>query len=208
MDEQAPWRIAGTYLESCNCEVICPCRRIGGRQGGRSTYGECLGSLCWQITEGAAGDVDLAGLGVVLANRYHDDEPGSPWSFFLYLDDRGTPAQHEALAAIYTGAAGGTPREQFPWAFKPSDLLGVRSARIEIDHTPGKGWFRAGDEVSVSVRETVAEQETVTCIIPGHHRSGREVIADRLRVAAGPLSFEFAGNCGYEATFEYSSRPS
>ena len=32
-----PWAIAGTYLEACNCEAICPCRRIGGRSGGRSS---------------------------------------------------------------------------------------------------------------------------------------------------------------------------
>jgi hypothetical protein len=205
MDELTPWRIAGTYLESCNCEAICPCRRIGGRQGGDSTYRECLGSLSWQITEGAVGDVDVADLGVVIANRYRDDEPGSPWSFFLYLDDRATPAQHEALTAIYTGALGGTPREQFPWAFKPSDLLGVKPARIEIDHTPGKGWFRAAREVAVRVREPVADQETVTCVIPGHHRTGREVVVDLLYVDDQPLAFEFSGNCGYESTFEYSS---
>jgi hypothetical protein len=48
-----PWRISGSYLEACNCEAICPCRRIGGRQGGRSTYGVCLGSLSWQIEEGS-----------------------------------------------------------------------------------------------------------------------------------------------------------
>ena len=47
-----PWRISGTYLEACNCEAICPCRRVGGRQGGRSTGGVCLGSLSWQIDTG------------------------------------------------------------------------------------------------------------------------------------------------------------
>jgi hypothetical protein len=35
------WELRGTYLEACNCEVICPCRRVGGQQGGRSTYGIC-----------------------------------------------------------------------------------------------------------------------------------------------------------------------
>ena len=30
----APWRISGSYLEACNCQAICPCRRIGGRPGG------------------------------------------------------------------------------------------------------------------------------------------------------------------------------
>ena len=62
-----PWRISGSYLEACNCEAICPCRRIGGRPGGRSTYGECLGALSWIVKEGRAGDVDLADMSVVLA---------------------------------------------------------------------------------------------------------------------------------------------
>src|SRR6266542_837657 len=50
------WAISGDYLESCDCEAICPCRRIGGRAGGRSTYGICLGALSWAIEDGQRGD--------------------------------------------------------------------------------------------------------------------------------------------------------
>ena len=199
------WQLAGTYLEACNCEAICPCRRIGGRTGGRSTYGICLGALSWWFTSGHADGVDLAGLGVVLTSRYSDDEEGSPWTYFLYVDERADPAQQEALAEIYTGRRGGTPLKQFPWAFKSANLLGVRAAALEIDHTPGRGWFRAGGDVAVRVREVFPDQETVTCVIPGHHRSGHEVIADLLEVTADPLEFELSGVCGYESTFEYSS---
>jgi len=201
-----PWAISGTYLESCNCEAICPCRRIGGRLGGRSTYGECRGALSWFVAEGHVGEVELAGLGAVLLIRYSDDEPGSPWTFVVFVDERGDTRQREALAAILTGQLGGTPQLQFPWVFKPSELRDIRTARIEIDHTPGKGWFRAADEVLVRVSGPVERQETVTCIIPGHHRDGREVIAEVLRATeAEPLGFEFHGNCGYESTFAYSS---
>jgi hypothetical protein len=44
-----------------------------------------------------------------------------------------------------------------------------------------------------------------TCGIPGHDRSGREVVAELLSVDDGPLEFELSGKCGYETTFEYSS---
>jgi hypothetical protein len=199
------WELTGTYLEACNCEAICPCRRIGGRLGGRSTHGICLGALSWKIGFGQADDLELADLGVVLASRYSDDEPGSPWTYFLYVDERGDEAQRQALAEIFTGRRGGTPLEQFPWAFKPATLLGVRPASIEIDHTPGHGWFRAGGEVTVRVREPVPDQETVTCVIPGHHRSGRELLADLVEVTEGALEFELGGVCAYESTFEYSS---
>jgi hypothetical protein len=94
---------------------------------------------------------------------------------------------------------------QFPWVWKPSALLGVRQVAIEIDHTPGRGWFRAGGQVSVRIREPVQRQEPVTCVIPGHDRSGREVVADLLNVEDAPLEFELTGRCGYEATFDYSS---
>ena len=200
-----PWHISGSYLEACNCEAICPCRRIGGRQGGRSTYGVCLGSLSWQIEEGGAAGIELAGLRTVLANRYDDDEEGSPWSYVLYVDERADESQREVLEAIFTGQLGGTPELQFPWVWKPSMLLAVRHVAIDIDHTPGGGWFRAGGQVSVRVREPVERQEPVTCVIPGHDRSGREVVADLLSVEDGPLEFEITLKCGYEATFDYSS---
>ena len=54
-----PWHIQGEYLESCNCEAICPCRMIGGTPGGRSTYGECFGLLSWHIERGSARTLGL-----------------------------------------------------------------------------------------------------------------------------------------------------
>ncbi len=164
-----------------------------------------MGALSWRIRFGCAGGVGLAHLGVVLASRYSDDEPGSPWSYVLYVDARGDEAQRQALGEIFSGRRGGTALKQFPWAFKPAHLLGVRPATIEIDHTPGHGWFRAGREVSVRIREPVPDQETVTCVIPGHQRTGRELLADLLEVGAGALEFELSGVYAYESTFEYSS---
>ena len=201
------WRIAGSYLESCNCEAICPCRRIDGTMGGRSTYGVCLGALSWRIREGHADGSDLGGLGVVLASSYSDDEEGSPWSFVLYIDDRADGEQREALEAIFTGRVHGSQVEHFPWAWKKSHLLAVRPAQIEIEHVPGRGWFRAGQYVYVRIAHPFEEQHAVTCVIPGHERSGREVVAESLEVGDGELEFAFRGNCGYESDFEYSGKP-
>jgi hypothetical protein len=166
----------------------------------------CLGALSWQIVDGQAGGLDLSGTKAVIVSRYYDDEPGSPWDFVLYLDDEADEPQRAALEAIYTGKAGGTPLEQFPWAFKPSNLVEVRPASIEIDHTPRKGWFRVGDEVTVRVAARVENQEPVTCVIPGHHQSGTEVVVDELRADAPQIEYAFSGRCGYESSFAYSSR--
>jgi len=199
------WRIEGSYLEVCNCDAICPCRRIGGVSGGRSTFGECTGALSWHISEGEVDGLDVSGLNVVLALWYSDDEPGSPWSWVLYVDERAEEPRRTALEDIFAGRLGGTPLSQFPWVFKPSRLLAVVPCRIEIDHTPGRGWFRAGSSVTVRIAHPYDTQSPVTCVIPGHHRPGREVVAAELAVHDDHFDFSYSGRCGYETTFAYAS---
>ena len=198
------WRVRGTYLESCNCDAICPCRRIDGLSGGRSTHGICLGALSWLIEDGRADGLELDGLAVVLALRYSDDEPGSPWTFRLFVDERGDEEQRAALEEIFLGRRGGDIREHAPWIWKASRLLAVEPAAIEVDHGRHRGWFRVRDRVEVRVAAPLADQPTVTCVIPGHDREGEELTVDLLRVTdEAPLAFEYRGVCAYASTFDY-----
>ena len=124
----------------------------------------------------------------------------------LYLDERAEPEP----AARPRGDLDRPRRavsssKHFPWAWKASDLVGVKPAQIEIDHTPRRQWFRVRDAVSVRIRDRYPGDETVTCVIPGHERAGEEMIADELKVDDGPLAFEFNGVCGYACDFDYSS---
>jgi hypothetical protein len=203
-DTRVTWRIRGSYFESCNCEAICPCRKINGVPGGRSTDGECVGVLSWVIEEGEAADVPLDGLKVAFATRYHDDEPGSPWSFVMYVDLRADAAQRDLLERIYTGRLGGDALTHFPWAWKEARRVAVRPVEIELSHEPRRQWLRIRNHVSVRIREAWTGPDTVTCVIPGHEQSGEELIADELRVNDGPLRFEFHGNCGYSGPFDYA----
>jgi hypothetical protein len=198
------WHVRGTYFESCNCDPICPCRRIDDVAGGRSTHGICTGVLSWLIEEGAAAATNLAGLAVALAIRYDDDEPGSPWQWILYVDERANEEQEAALEAIFTGRLGGDALTHFPWAWKASELLAVRRVAIDLDHTRRRQWLRIRDHVTVRIRDRFIDEATVTCVIPGHDRDGEELVADELAVDDGPLSFEYRGTCGYAATFAYS----
>jgi len=198
------WCISGDYFESCNCEAICPCRRIDGALGGRSTYGECLGVLTWAIEDGHSEAVRLDGLKVAIALRYHDDEPGSPWTFALYVDERANVEQRAALEGLYLGRLGGDAASHFPWVWKESHLVAIRPVEIEVSHQPRRQWLRIRDHVSVRIRDRYDGPETVTCVIPGHERAGEELIAEELSVNDGPLCFEFTGNCGYTARFDYS----
>lgn len=198
------WRLRGTYFESCNCDPICPCRRVDGTAGGRSTYGECMGLLSWLIEEGYAEETDVSGLPVALALRYSDDEPGSPWTWILYLDERGTEKQRAGLEAIFTGRLGGDAFNHFPWVWKESELVAVRTADIEVEHTRRRQWLRIRDNVGMRIRGRYEGAAEVTCVIPGHDRTGEELVADELFVEDGPLRFSFRGRCAYGSSFEYA----
>jgi hypothetical protein len=197
------WHVRGSYFESCNCDPICPCRRIDGRPGGRSTHGECMGVLSWMIEDGAAGEVDLSGLPVALAIRYSDDETGSPWTWILYVDAGATGEQQAALEDIFTGRLGGDAETHFPWAWKASELVAVRPVSFDVEHARRRQRLRIRDRVSVRIRDRYPGDETVTCVIPGHDRSGEELVADELVVEDGPLAFSYRGVCGYATTFDY-----
>jgi len=200
------WTVEGTYLESCNCDAICPCRRIGGVPGGRSTSGVCLGALSWRIERGDADGVDLGGLAVALVYWYDDDEPGSPWRFSLHVDDRAGEEQHAALTGIFLGRSGGGTRVQgLPWVRKPATLLAVESSRIELEHRSERRFLRVAERVTLAIRGPVETEQTVSCIVPGHDREGTELYADELRVDDEPFQAEFRGNCAFTTGFAYRS---
>ena len=197
------WAVAGSYFEACNCEAVCPCRRVGERAGGRSTYGICQFALSWQISQGHAAGLRLDDLGVVMAGWYDDDEPGSPWRVSLYLDERAGHEQHAALAAIFLGRAGGTTLRNFAAAI--GTVHAVRRARIELSHVPRRWSMRAGTYLTVRAGTLVEAPAPVACGIPGLDRPGQEVIAGTFRVDDAPLSWELHGRCGFAADFAYSS---
>jgi hypothetical protein len=88
-----------------------------------------MGVLSWLIERGDADGIDLGGLPVARACRYSDDEPGSPWTWILYLDAESSAEQRAALEDIFTGRLGGDAERHFPWAWKTSELVAGGQAR-------------------------------------------------------------------------------
>jgi hypothetical protein len=199
------WRIAGRYFESCNCDAICPCRMVRGVAGGRSTYGICFGALSWLVDDGYAGDVDLNGLAAALVVRYDDDEPASPWSFVLHVDERGDKSQRDALVKILLGELGGEQVLRLPWVSKPSNPIDVRTSPIEIAHEPGGYALRVGAAVALAAERPV-DDDSVRCGIPGYHQPGTELYADSFVVDDDPFAWELSGNCAFASRFDYAAR--
>ena len=162
------YRVRGSYFESCNCEAICPCRMVGGVKGGRSTYGICFGVLSWAIDEGRVEDVDVSGLAAALVVRYDDDEPGSPWSIVLHVDERGDSLQRAALEDVFLGAVDGGHVAVLPWVRKKRNLIDVRVSPIElVADGPGRS-LRVGRAARVRATRLVPTDEPVACGIPGN----------------------------------------
>ena len=199
------YSVAGTYLESCNCDPICPCRRIGGRPGGRSTHGICLGVLSWHVEHGHAEGVELSGLAVALVCRYDDDEDGSPWTVALHVDERATPAAEAALADIFLGRLGGGRVEALPWVRKPCASVRIHQSRIELDHVSERRWLKVAERVVLRVGPPVVTDETVSCIVPGHDQEGVEYHAELLQIHDESLDAELVGVCAFSAPFAYAS---
>jgi hypothetical protein len=199
------WRVAGTYFESCNCDAVCPCRMVNRKRGGRSTHGVCVGALSWSIDEGGADDVDLTGLSVAMLYRYDDDEPGSPWRLVLHVDERASPEQHDALAAIFLGDAGGEHVSGLPWVRKACDSVAVRSSSIEITHDGSTHELRVGDAAAARAARPVETEADISCIVPGYARIGTELYADELRLHGDGFAEELRGTCAFVADFDYAS---
>jgi|HubBroStandDraft_6_1064221.scaffolds.fasta_scaffold581105_2 hypothetical protein len=197
------WAVAGSYFEACNCEAICPCRQVGQRPGGRSTYGVCQFALSWQISSGRADGLTLDDLAAVMAGWYDEDEPGSPWRVSLYLDERANAEQHAALVAIFLGRAGGTTMRNFAAAI--GTVHAVRRARIELSHVPRRWLMRADNYLTVRAETPVNAPGPVACGIPGLDRPGQEIIAGTFRVDDAPLSWDLHGRCGFATDFSYNS---
>ena len=168
-----------------------------------STYGVCEFALSWFVARGQFGNLDLAGLSVVLAGFYRDDEPGKPWRVCLYVDERTTSAQQEALTGIFLGRLGGTPARNFAKAI--GEVHAVRRAAIELEHRPRRWFMRASEFVTVRATSPVPSDLPVTCGIPGHDQPGEELRADLMRVADDPLQWEVHGRCGFASDFDYAS---
>jgi hypothetical protein len=188
------FRIAGNYLETCNCDPICPCRRIDGVSVERSTHGICFGALSWRVVEGEVQGIDLSGTGAVMTYSYDDDEPGSPWTLVLYVDG---PSE---LGKILLGHIGGVHIRTLPWVRKPTTSIEVRNARIEF----GKGEVCIGQAIRLRATTPFETDSNVSCIVPGHDRPGTELINDEVVVNDSPFEFELHGTCAFTRDFEYT----
>jgi len=128
MTDTVQWQLSGDYFENCSCSLVCPCLvSAAAPLTARPTEGFCDVPLLFHVESGRYGDVPLDGLNVAVMLHAPGVMAEGNWSVAAYVDERADDAQAAALAAIFTGAAGGPMA-----AFSPliATNLGVRKVPI------------------------------------------------------------------------------
>jgi hypothetical protein len=101
------WQLRGEYMESCNCDYLCPC--IYTNPQAEVTHDHCTAALIFRIDEGHSGSIDLDGLCFALVIRSGKVMANGNWIFAGVVDARADDAQRQALSGIVSGQAGGPP---------------------------------------------------------------------------------------------------
>jgi hypothetical protein len=117
------WNLKGTYFETCNCNVACPCVFLSP-----PSEGECRVLVAWHVDQGQDDQTDLSGLNVAMAITTPGTMVETKWRAALYLDERASDPQKQALIRIFAGKAGGHPEALASFV---EDVLGVASVRID-----------------------------------------------------------------------------
>jgi hypothetical protein len=103
----AKWKISGEYVESCNCDYLCPC--IYTNPQAPATHDQCTSLQVYRIERGSYGETALDGLAFALVIRSGRVMADGNWIFAGVVDEAASPAQRQALSDIVSGTAGGTP---------------------------------------------------------------------------------------------------
>ncbi len=170
MAGETRWQLSGDYFENCNCSVVCPCLvSPAAPLSSRPTQGSCDVALAFHIDRGSYGEVALDGLNLALIAHTPGPMGDGGWSAAVYVDERASDQQTQALGAIFGGAEGG-PMAAFapligthlglkkaPIAYRVSgktrsaEIPGIMNMSVEplpTMHPNGEMWVAAGHPVA------------------------------------------------------------
>ena len=130
------WRVTVDYVETCNCEFGCPCNF-----GGFPSDGRCEALVGYHIHEGRFGSTRLDGLDVIYAAAWPRAIHQGGGTLRLYVSERATPPQRDAMVRIFSGhAEGNGPFALFAGTF--TDVQEPVFTTIELEVKGRESWFR------------------------------------------------------------------
>ena len=92
------WHLEGTYIENCNCDVVCPCPASGF--SAPADYERCTVMLAWHIDSGEVDGTDVSDRSVVLLLDSPRQMSEGNWRVGMFMDERASDEQAESVAAL------------------------------------------------------------------------------------------------------------
>jgi hypothetical protein len=143
------WRLAGSYFETCSCDVVCPCTASFALG---ATLDRCNVVLVFHVTDGEVEGVDVGGLTVAAVADTPKVMSEGNWRVGVFIDAAASDAQAEKLGAVFSGALGGPMEALGPLM---GEQLGVQRARIEVREDGLRHSIRIGDAVDFEIEDVV-----------------------------------------------------
>jgi hypothetical protein len=143
------WTVSGSYVETCSCELMCPCN-LSLDHG--ATYDFCRVTLVFDISEGDVEGTDVSGRTVAAIADTPKVMTDGGWRMGVFVDDGASDEQFEKLVAVFGGQLGGPMAALTPLV---GEMLGVERAPIEVRHDGLRHSVRVGDAIDFEVEDIV-----------------------------------------------------
>jgi len=131
------YHLEGRLLEVCNCRVLCPCWI-----GEDPDNGTCDTVIAWHFDKGTIEGVDVADTTIVCVAHVPGNILKGNWRAAVYLSDKASKKQEEALLKVYTGKLGGPVADLVKLI---GEVVSVERVPIEFKVVEGKGSIRIGE---------------------------------------------------------------
>src|SRR3989440_11235611 len=143
------WRIAGSYFETCSCDVVCPCT-ASLALGATNDY--CRVVLVFNVKDGEVEGVDVSGLTVAAVADTPKVMTDGNWRLGVFIDAAASDEQAEKLGGVFSGALGGPMESLGPLI---GENLGVERARIDVREDGLTHSVKIGDTVDFEIEDVV-----------------------------------------------------
>ncbi len=143
------WNLSGRYVETCSCELMCPC--ILTMDHG-ATYDYCRLSLCFDIEKGEIEGTEVGGLKFVAIVDSPKVMTEGNWKLGAFVDANASEEQADKLVKVFTGQLGGPMAGLAPLI---GEMLGVERATIEVDHDGVRHSVRVDDAIDFEIQDIV-----------------------------------------------------
>jgi hypothetical protein len=195
------WTLAGSYFETCSCDVVCPCTAslsLG------ATRDRCNVVLVFNVKNGEVDGTDVSGLTVAAVCDTPKVMSEGNWRLGVVIDAAASDEQAEKLGGVFSGALGGPMEALGPLV---GENLGVERLPIEVHEDGLKHSVRIGDDVDFEIEDVVpfgvetGEPAKITGIF---HPAGSELTVSRAtRSKINAFGIQYEAKAGF-STSEFS----